>query len=318
MEEVREEVAPAQTAVMVVYDHDHTKSKRHSLGVLFQCPFEDPWARNIRIYACFQQHIRLLQASENPKVILGVATFGEYRDRIEGSWGALGVAKDSILICAKFVKKRVAKIQGKNLHIAMLLKEHYQRNPSVKITKVYLLDDDGINIQATDNYSYFVRAEPWNSDPRLDVPVEGILVPKPELVMQPTKSLFAPSPDPQTRFDQCLNMEVDKEDPRTEWQFLRILKLLEQKLGIENNGINFRLFEHRKSSEKDQLRQVATRKLARSFDSPGFLKPKPEPLSEVMNLNQSADNWNVSASSLVSEDEEDENSKEFAKLFKSV
>lgn len=319
MEEVQEEVRPTQTAVMVVYDHDNTKSKRHTGGVLFQCAFENPWARNIRIYACFQQHVRLLQACENPKVVLGVATFGEYRERIVNSWAALDVAEDSVLICAKFVRKSMVRYQGKNMHIAMLLQEHYRRHPEIRITKVYLMDDDVLNINAADKYSLFIQNEPWDSDPRLNVPVEGILVPKPELVMPLQRSLYASTGgEPQTHFDQCLNMEVDKEYPISEWRFLQVLKVLEKKLGIENNGVNFRQFEPRKALKKDQAKEGGNRKLARSFDSPGFLPPKRTPLKEIVNLNRSADDWNNSASNVVSEAEDDENNEEIKLLFKSI
>ncbi len=319
MEEVQEEVRPTQTAVMVVYDQDNTKSKRHTGGVLFQCPFADPWARNIRIYACFQQHVRLLQRSENPKVVLGAATFGEYRERIVNSWAALGVDEDSILICAKFVRKSMARYQGKNMHIAMLLQEHYLRHPEIRITKVYLLDDDGLNIKAAEKYSLFIQNEPWDSDPRLNVDVEGILVPKPELVMPLQRSLYASTGgEPQTHHDQCLNIEVDREDPLSEWRFLRVLKVLEEKLGIENNGVNFRQFEPRKSLNKNHVKDGGVRKLARSFDSPGFLPSKSKPLREVINLNRSADNWNNSGLNSVSEDEDDENNEEIKLLFKSV
>lgn len=256
-------------AVLVIYDHDWTLTKRHSNGRLEQLYFELPWAANLRVFSALKQHLHLLDQSDSPKVILATATFGEYQERSERSWEALGFDPESILICAEFVDKKKAPLQGKNLHIINLLLEHYRRNPHIKITRVILVDDDYNNIFALDHYLKFLQSSPYCNDQRLNVPVEGLHMEPPVLSVTNKKC--------DRHIDKHLGVEVCIERPESEWRFLRVLSWLETLLGIKKTLPHFR------------ERRPAKNLLTRSFDEGALIEARKQALSEITNLANSSD-----------------------------
>jgi hypothetical protein len=174
-----------------------------------------------------------LQQSESPRIITGIATFGQNRQRIVESCEALGQNEESMLICAETVaSKRIAKKQGKNLHIAKLLQEHYARNPHIRITHVVLVDDDGDNILVLGDYADFVsNTRPWSEDKRLNIPVHGIWAPRPELLTYveiPEKGF--PRRALKMKFDETLQKDICCETPESELKFLQLLNAVEKKI----------------------------------------------------------------------------------------
>lgn len=287
MEDVREE-----NATLLVYDHDKTIAKCHTNGMLFQRPFEKPYAANLRAFVAFRQHLQLLQKSENPRVILATATFGEFRERIVGSWEALGINQDSILICAKFVKVRLARLQGKNEHIARLIQQHYERHPHIRITRVVLADDDLNNIDALRSYYSFIKMPPWSDDHRLDVPVEGVLVPPPRMATEgtdPAEEMM------QTHFDRHLEVEVCTEMPESQWRFLCSLKTIEEKVGIKRSGSDSRCSAFHFSAQPAPKQRPLFHPLTHSLDETVLIELKHQPLKEIGNLDHSGDAWKNSS-----------------------
>lgn len=296
--DVREE-----TAVLVVYDHDLSLTKQHSQGALQQRSFEKPhYTANLRAFAALKAHIQRMRANDSPRVILAVATFGEFKERVVASWEALGVGQDSLLICAKYVKKALAEIQGKNEHIADILLQHYRRSPHIRITQVILFDDDIDNINALDNFSAFVQMEPWNNDRRLNVPVQGIVASQPELIFRWVESQGRV---PSRHVDNDLEMEVCTEQPYSELGFLRCLKEVEAKVVprkslsfSECSGVSY-------WNTNTVLKSLCQNPLTRSFDESPLVKLNRKKVPPQAPLWQSSDAWENR--SVNSETEEDEN-----------
>lgn len=294
--EIREE-----TAILVIYDHDLSLTKQHSEGAPRQRSFEKPqYVANLRAFTQLRAHIQRMRAHDSPKIILGVATFGEFKERVLASWEALGVERDSLLICAKFVSKVLSAIQGKNEHIADILLQHYRRNPHIKITQVILVDDDPQNIKALKSFSSFVQMEPFNNDPLLNVPVAGILVPKPELALRWVASVGRVAT---TYFDEDLQMEVCAEEPYSEQGFFRCLREVEEKIAPRKalsfsqcSGVTY-------WNENAALKSLCQNALTRSFDETPLLKLSRKREVPQPALWHSNDAWgSVSASSDTEED----------------
>jgi hypothetical protein len=60
-----------ETAVLLIYDHDNSLTKRHTEGLLRQRPFETPYAANLRTLIPLQAHFQRLRACAEPGVIFG-------------------------------------------------------------------------------------------------------------------------------------------------------------------------------------------------------------------------------------------------------
>jgi hypothetical protein len=220
-------------AILVIYDFDQTLTKRHTEGALFQHDFETPYLANLRAPRYVAHHLAQLQQSETPRIITGIATFGQNRQRIVDSCKALGLDEESLLICAESVAtRRIAKRQGKNLHIAKILQEHYAKNPHIRISHVVLADDDADNIHVLDDYANFLsNTSPWNEDERLNIPVHGILAPTPELLtcMEIPEKGF-PRRVLKMKYDEALQKDVCCESPESGLKFLQLLNAVEKKI----------------------------------------------------------------------------------------
>ncbi|MDQ2994875.1 MAG: hypothetical protein M3R00_08050 [Pseudomonadota bacterium] len=221
-----------ETAILVIYDHDLTNTMQHTQGNMVQRAFETPYVANLRMFTNLREHIQQKLNSHHPRIILGCATFGENRQRIVQSYAALGVDEQSVLICAKFIRKRLAALQGKNEHIVNILQQHYARNPHIKITHVILCDDDQRNIARLDNYTNFIQShELLKSDARFQITVAGILVPKPVMLMEDFHTDSGlPYSKLARRFDENLDIEVFCETAESEHQFLACLKSINEKI----------------------------------------------------------------------------------------
>lgn len=221
-----------QTAMLVIYDFDCTLTKRHSRGEIYQQTFEKPYEANLRAFSNLQRHIQQLQSVAYPNLIFGIATFGQYRERIINSCQALGLNEESVFICARYLAREQAAVQGKNAHIAELLQQHYERSPTIRITRVLLCDDDYTNIDVLRNYQHFVRTTaPWNTDDRYRVPVEGMLAPTPILLTKMQVDEEGLSRKVLVRkMDENLNTKVTCESPESEQRFLRFLNAIESKV----------------------------------------------------------------------------------------
>lgn len=268
------------TATLVIYDHDLTLTKCHSEGSPRQRSFETPYSANLRVFLPLQEHLQRLSSSQEPRILLGVATFGEFQDRVLGSWEALGIDPKTVLICAKYIPRYMAYFQGKNEHIALILQQHYERNPHIRITRVVLIDDDSNNIAALKNYSAFIKMRPWNGELRYDVPVVGILAPRPVLIQQPNNEKV---------HDKIYAEEkIYQETPESEERFLAILRSIEvQVFPSKKNPLTFKFYIHLPQFAADR-KSLALNPLTRSLDATGFFE-KNEVVRKTTEIGSSSD-----------------------------
>jgi len=283
------EEKPQEEAILLVYDHDKTLSKLHTEGRFYQRSYEIPYAANLRTSQCLKQHLALIRNSEKPKVVLAVATFNSFEERIKLSWEYLGFDEGSILIRAELVPRELARTQGKNEHIVRLILDHYERNPQIKIVRVILVDDDYNNILALDSFRDFVEQSEWSEDQRLNVPVEGILAPVPEMerILVPTKSGISRSVV-QMHYDKTLKVNVSTESAESEWRFLRVLKIIEDKIGLKQKTSSRNKeneFQPPSGIQKNKFRNPMTS----SLDERGFLRRSPALMFERSILKSSVD-----------------------------
>ncbi len=312
--EIREE-----TAVLVIYDQDCTLTKRHSEGAQFQRSFEKPaYAANLRAFSALKAHIQRLQASENPKVIFASATFGEFKERVVGSWQALGVDEASMHICAKFIDSNLAAFIGKNQHVAEIIQAHYRQNPHIKITQVILVDDDIANINALKKFSAYIQMAPWNGDQKFNVPVFGILAPQPVLELCQVKMVGKRNrQEILMHHDDELQMSVMTEKPASEARFLDCLKKVEEKILTKkplslSQGCRVLRWDFSLAVKRRLINP-----LTRSFDDTAMFDFNQKPRQSVFSLCDAGDAWGSMDSRSDDESEDNKSRNQTRRLCKS-
>ncbi len=277
--EVQEEIS----AVVVIWDHDLTASKRHSEGLKRQRSFEKPYEANLRALDKFRSHIQALRACRNKKVFFGVATLGEYKERIYKSWEAVGIERNDLFLCAKYLDELTLKAEGKNFHIATILLQIISSHPHVKIEKVIVVDDSPDVQNAITLYPEFITKEPWKDHACLNVRLLGILMPRPELEYEMIEvSGRHPRAVIKMQRDERFEAEVCVELLSSERKFIGVLNKVEclinppKRLEVcENKSVRFQFLWTSSALNKkrtlarslDGMALVSTDKINRLHDS---------------------------------------------------
>jgi hypothetical protein len=193
----------------------------------------------------------------------------------------------------------VAALQGKNEHVIDVIQQHYARNPQVKIVRVILVDDDPQNIRLL---------KELKGDKRFDFPMEGILVPKPELNFHCVKTTGKyPKQVIATHLDDQLQIEVTTESAESERRFMRLLTTIEEKLKPRNLYTLFRDLAFQFPLPKVSEKHLMLNRLTRSFDDTTFFGPSRGPRKILASIGNSSDSWRTSSCESVSDVEGGEN-----------
>ncbi len=309
-------------AVLVIYDYDLTMTKRHSQGIMRRRSFEYPsYEVNLRVLPSLRSHIQVLRACKNKKVFFSVATLNEFKERIYKSLSVLGVEEKDLFLCAKYIDEQTLSAEGKNFHIVDILLQLYERHPNVVVERVYVVDD---SLEVHDNlngYSAFIMQDLWKDNPRLNVPVEGILVPKPELEYEMIEvEGKMPRAVIKMHRDELLQANVCVELPYSERRFVSVLTSLEEKIDHEKKFTSLVGSLSQCQKEKKAAQKKEQRSLAKSLD--GMFVMKPREKKELYNISNSSDSLSGSFIEAISdcegEGEENKPNHDRKKLFGSA
>lgn len=293
-------------AVLVIYDHDLTVTKRHSEGARYRRSFEKPYEMNLRVLPSLRTHIQALSVCKNKKVFFGVATLGEFEERIFESWKALGVEKEDLLVCAKFLDEQTLAEMGKYLHIVNILSQLYSKHPNVKIERIYVVDDSLAVINALEKFAELIKQSDLKDDPRFDITIEGILVPRPELEYEMIEvEGKLPRAVIKMHRDELLQANVCVELPFSERRLVDVLNLLEEKIDHEKKFRSLVGTLSESLKEKKAAQKKEQRSLAKSLD--GMFVMQSRVKRELLNISNSSDSLGRSVYNSISDAEGEEN-----------